>query len=714
MASVYTNDLRLEEIGSGEQSGTWGDTTNTNLELIAEAFAFGTEAITTNADTHATTIADGATDPGRAMFLKYTGTLDSACTITIGPNTVSKLWFIENGTSGSQNIIIKQGSGATITIPPGDTKAIYSNGAGSGGAMVDAFASLSVVDLKVQDDLTVTDDVAIGGLATIGETLAVTGVLTTTAATVFNGGFASNGDSTITVDDNGNNLTLISTDTDANAGPNLLLNRAVTGANSDRLGTIVYRGKSDNGTDRDYITWDTFIGAAANGSETAEFDLRMMFAGTEVSRLILNSTEVVFNQESLDLDFRVESDNDANALFVQGSDGFVGLGIATPRNRLDFGVTSTNDHLIALRDNNTSRTIMGLSGGFGVRFAGPHDATGSGNLLEVGHIAGDGTTYENTKFAVTFAGAATIANGLTLTAGNIVMPASISHAGDADTFFGFPSANTIKFTTGNVEAFVVSTTDVVVNDSGADMNFRAESSGNPHALVVDAGTNQVLFGRSAAGLTSNGSYFANVVTTAGAHFHQGLSHTDTDAANALKFMNRQSSDGTMIEFRQANSPEGTISVSGSTVSYNGFAGRHESSGIATNTEIGTVVSTIDELDVYPDTQTDPEGGVMANPKAGQTRASHAKVKVSDSVGDNRIYGVVDNFETSGKVNITSVGIGSVRVTGACVGGDLLESNGDGTAKVQSDDIVRSKTIGKVTIGNTDTSVKLVSCVMYCG
>ena len=163
MASVYTNDLRLEEIGSGEQSGTWGDTTNTNLELIAEAFAFGTEAITTNADTHATTIADGATDPGRSIFLKYTGTLDSACTITLGPNTVSKLWFIENGTSGSQNIIISQGSGANITIPAGQTKAVYSNGGGSGAVMVDAFATLNVVDLLVDDDLTVTDDLIVGG-----------------------------------------------------------------------------------------------------------------------------------------------------------------------------------------------------------------------------------------------------------------------------------------------------------------------------------------------------------------------------------------------------------------------------------------------------------------------------------------------------------------------------------------------------------------------
>ena len=124
MASTYVNDLRLNELATGDGAGTWGTTTNTNLELIGEAFSYGTEAITTNADTHATTIADGATDPGRSMYLKYTGTLDSACTITIGPNTVSKMWFIENATSGSQNIIISQGSGANITIPPGDVKVV--------------------------------------------------------------------------------------------------------------------------------------------------------------------------------------------------------------------------------------------------------------------------------------------------------------------------------------------------------------------------------------------------------------------------------------------------------------------------------------------------------------------------------------------------------------------------------------------------------------
>jgi len=163
MASTYVNDLRLNELGTGDGSGTWGTTTNTNLELIAEAFGFGTEAITTNADTHTSTIADGSTDPVRNMYVKYTGALDSDCTITIAPNTLSRVHFIENattdsGSSGPYNIIISQGSGANVTIPNGDTKIVYLDGAGSGAAVVDALASLSVVDLKVQDDLLLTSD----------------------------------------------------------------------------------------------------------------------------------------------------------------------------------------------------------------------------------------------------------------------------------------------------------------------------------------------------------------------------------------------------------------------------------------------------------------------------------------------------------------------------------------------------------------------------
>ena len=189
MTSTFVNDLRLNEMATGDQSGSWGTVTNTNLELIGEAFGYGTEAITTNADTHTTTIADGATDAGRSMFLKYTGTLDSACTITIGPNTVNKMWFIENATTGSQNIIISQGSGANITIAAGQTKAVYSDGAGAGAAFVDAFAALNVAgvsptELAILDGVTATTaeiNILDGVTATTAELNILTGVTSTAA-----------------------------------------------------------------------------------------------------------------------------------------------------------------------------------------------------------------------------------------------------------------------------------------------------------------------------------------------------------------------------------------------------------------------------------------------------------------------------------------------------------------------------------------------------
>ena len=139
MASTYVNNLRVAEPANGDAD--WGTSTNTSLELIGEALGIGAEAITTNADTHTSTVADGATDPARALHLQYTGTLDSACTITIAPNTLKRVQIIENATSGSQSIIIKQGSGATVTILAGTKRIVYLDGAGSGAAVVDITAA---------------------------------------------------------------------------------------------------------------------------------------------------------------------------------------------------------------------------------------------------------------------------------------------------------------------------------------------------------------------------------------------------------------------------------------------------------------------------------------------------------------------------------------------------------------------------------------------
>tara|TARA_B100000519_G_scaffold192479_1_gene193963 strand:+ start:90 stop:1322 length:1233 start_codon:yes stop_codon:yes gene_type:complete len=139
MASTFVNNLRVAEPADGDAD--WGTSTNTSLELIGEALGIGAEAITTNADTHTSTVADGATDPARALHLQYTGTLDSACTITIAPNTLKRVQIIENATSGGQSIIIKQGSGATITILNGTKRIVYLDGAGSGAAVVDITAA---------------------------------------------------------------------------------------------------------------------------------------------------------------------------------------------------------------------------------------------------------------------------------------------------------------------------------------------------------------------------------------------------------------------------------------------------------------------------------------------------------------------------------------------------------------------------------------------
>ncbi len=389
--ATYVNDLRLKEIGTGESSGTWGSETNVNLELIGEALGFGTEAITTNADTHTTTVADGSTDPGRAMYLKYTGTLDSACTITIAPNTMSRMHFIENGTSGSQNIIISQGTGANVTIPAGDTKAVYLDGAGSGAAVVDAFASLNTVDLKVEDDLTVTDD------ATIGGTLGVTGVLTATSLDIsgaidvdgttnldvvdidgavdmastlqVDGAITSSAGATITVADNSENLVLKSTDADANVGPQLTLWRASgSPADNDAIGQISFNANDDGANVTNFATIAGFIDDASDGSEDGIIHINSMVAGSLVNRMSVLPAATVFNEGSVDVDFRVESNGNANMLFVNAGTDRIGIGVNDPtdalevRGNLGISASGTGSKVLAFRSGDTLSAFIEKSG----------------------------------------------------------------------------------------------------------------------------------------------------------------------------------------------------------------------------------------------------------------------------------------------------------------------------------------------------------------
>lgn len=150
MPSSYVNNLRLEEMATGEKSGTWGTITNTNLELIGEALGYGTESMASDADT-TITMQDATADGVRALHLKITSgvSLTATRTVTLAPNTVSKVWIIENATTGSQSISISQGSGANVTIANGTTKIVSTDGAGAGAAVTDVTANFAISNVKI-------------------------------------------------------------------------------------------------------------------------------------------------------------------------------------------------------------------------------------------------------------------------------------------------------------------------------------------------------------------------------------------------------------------------------------------------------------------------------------------------------------------------------------------------------------------------------------
>ena len=190
--ATYVNNLRLKEITTGDEDGTWGTSTNTNLELIADSLGYNTQDCFGSDGNQTTTVADGSADPARALYFKVTSTATLSTTreLTIAPNTVSRVMWIENATTGSQTITIKQGSGATVNIPTGQTNVLYLDGAGSGAAVVDANANVaadgvtSVAGTGTVNGLTLTGTVTSTGNLTLGGTLsgvsltaAVSGVL---------------------------------------------------------------------------------------------------------------------------------------------------------------------------------------------------------------------------------------------------------------------------------------------------------------------------------------------------------------------------------------------------------------------------------------------------------------------------------------------------------------------------------------------------------
>jgi hypothetical protein len=318
-------------------------------------------------------------------------------------------------------------------------------------------------------------------------------------------------------------------------------------------------------------------------------------------------------------------------------------------------------------------------------------------------------------------------NGLSDIDGSAATPAI--RGTDANTGIFFPAADTIAFAEGGAESMRldasgnlgVGTTSpnfveagfigaTVNGSSGSFLDFEANANHNGR-IITDTNRNFGIQNPAAFAITfaTNGSERARIdssgnllvgktatsLSTVGCQFEAAGVGVFTVNSDNVFYINRLGNDGSLIRFYQASTEEGSISVSGTTVSYNGgHLSRWAQTTTAKDNSLvkGTVLSNLDAMNVY----TDAEGNPVANEQLN-------KVKVSDVEGDANVAGVFvswthDDAHNVDEINMAMTGDMIIRIAQGVtvVRGDLLMSAGDGTAKPQGDDIVRSKTVAKVT------------------
>jgi len=270
--ATYLNNLRLKEITTGDEDGTWGVSTNTNLDLITDGFSYGTKDIAADAD-ETFTMPDATADATRGFYLKFTSgvSLTATRTVTLGPNTVSKVWMIENATTGSQIITIKQGSGATVDVPSGSKLMVVTDGAGAGAAVLNANPTeagsgtvTSVAGTGTINGISLSGTVTSSGNITLGG--ALTGVDLTSQVT-----------GTLPVANGGTNLTTLGTANQVLAvnsgGTALEYQSAATGSVTSVGGTGTVSGLTLTGT-------VTSSGNLTLGGSLSDVDLTSQVTGT--------------------------------------------------------------------------------------------------------------------------------------------------------------------------------------------------------------------------------------------------------------------------------------------------------------------------------------------------------------------------------------------------------------------------------------------------
>ena len=281
-----------------------------------------------------------------------------------------------------------------IVLDPSDftatngTSVVLASGAAAGDVVnIYAFKSFTTADMvsktaggtfsgAVGFSGGITGDVPITGHASIGvnavnsaRALTVAGATDGSSSTIlqlYNSSLSSKfsvrddgfvdvaGTMTITTDDNTTQLTLKSTDADNNIGPQLDLRRdSGSPADSDVLGRVRWLTDDDAGNLVESAILQSNLEDASQGAVDTQLQITTSVASTMRNRMKITSSEVVFNEDSIDSDFRVEGNGNANALVVHGADDFVGIGLGTPKKRLHIQDT-TSDGMIILDRADTS------------------------------------------------------------------------------------------------------------------------------------------------------------------------------------------------------------------------------------------------------------------------------------------------------------------------------------------------------------------------
>ena len=203
---------------------------------------------------------------------------------------------------------------------------------------------------------------------------------------------------TISTADNDAQLILVSTDADANIAPLMQFYRnSSSPADNDQTGRIEFNARNDNSQDVNYATVVTQIVDASDGAEDGRFAINTMVAGTSQSRIDIRASETVINNESIDVDFRIEGNGQANLFVVNAGTDDIGIGMSDPTFATGNGMQFADDFYLGFGTGNGTRpdfTIHGDNNGLGIA-CGTGADTVDVNIDTAGNLSATKLTSNN-------------------------------------------------------------------------------------------------------------------------------------------------------------------------------------------------------------------------------------------------------------------------------------------------------------------------------